>query len=67
MARFIKVEGDFRIYELTASECKMHGREYPTIVCWDKGNPEDVGNMNYTENETETLEEMVEWCKQYSY
>lgn len=38
MAKFIKTEGNFRIYELTASECKEHGRVYPTIVCWDKDN-----------------------------
>ena len=66
MARFIKTEGDFRIYELTESECKTHGRVFPTLVCWDKNEPE-IGNMHRTENETETLEEMVKWCKEYSY
>ncbi len=67
MAKFIKTEGNFSIYELDEKECKMHGRVYPTLVCWDKDEHEDIGNMSLTENETETLEEMVEWCKEYSY
>lgn len=67
MARLLKKEGNFGIYELTESECKMHGREYPTIVCWDKEDHENIGNMSRTENETETLDEMVKWCKEYSY
>ena len=67
MAKFIKTEGNFRIYELDEKECRQHSREYPTLVCWDKDNHEDVGNMNLTENESETLEEMIKWCKEYSY
>jgi hypothetical protein len=67
MAKFIKTQGNFRIYELDENECKAHGREYPTLVCWDKDDHEDIGNMSYTENETETLEEMVKWCNEYSY
>lgn len=67
MAKFIKTEGDFSIYELDARECKQHFREYPTFVCWDKDNHEDIGNMNLTENESGTIEEMTEWCKEYSY
>ena len=67
MAKFIKTEGDFRIYELDAKECKMHGRVYPTLVCWPSTHHEDIGDMSLTENETETLEEMVEWCREYSY
>lgn len=66
MAKFIKIEGDFRIYELEERECKFHGREYPTIVCWNKNDREVVGDLTYTENETGTIEEMVAWCKKHS-
>ena len=58
--------GNYRIYELTRTECKENSREYPTFACWyeyrGEVNP-DIGNMHYTENETETFEEMVEWCR----
>lgn len=67
MAKFIKTQGNFRIYELDKEECKIHGREYPTLVCWDKDDHEDIGNMSLTKNESETLEEMIKWCKEYSY
>lgn len=66
MAKFIKREGIYSIYELDARECKQHGREYPTLVCWYSNHHETIGNMHYTENETETIEEMIDWCKQYS-
>lgn len=66
MALFIKEQGKYRIYELSKEECMTHFREYPTIVCWDKRDNE-IGNMNRTENETETLEDMIKWCNQYSY
>lgn len=64
MAKFIKTQGNFRVYELDEKECKQHSRVYPTFVCWDKDN---IGNMNLTENETETLDEMIKWCKEYTY
>lgn len=66
MAKFIKTEGVYRIYELDARECQQSGREYPTLVCWLAMHHEDIGNMSLTENESETLEEMTEWCKEYS-
>ena len=62
MARYIKTENGFRIYKLDSIECKYYKRTYPTFVCW-KGHDE-VGNMDFTENETETLTEMVEWCRE---
>ena len=43
----------------------MHFREYPTFVAWDLRYPEDVGNVSMTENESGTLEEMLEWLKEY--
>ena len=66
MARFVKTEGLYRIYELDQRECRMHSREYPTFVCWLGTHHEEIGNMILTENETETIDEMIEWCKEYS-
>lgn len=67
--KFIKTVGDYRIYALDERECKQHHRLYPTLVCWEEKlgtlNP-DIGDMSMTENESETIEEMVEWCKKYS-
>lgn len=67
--KLVKREGIFRIYELTESECKQFGRVYPTLVCWSEEPGtvnEDIGNLNHSETETETLEEMVAWCKEHS-
>lgn len=61
MAKYLGRESSYRIYELTEEECKRHGREYPTIVCWHEDG--EIGNMNLTENETETVEEMRKWCR----
>lgn len=66
MAKFIAKEGIYSIYELDAKECRQHFREYPTLACWLSTHHDDIGNMNLTENESETIEEMVEWCRKYS-
>ena len=66
MAKFINTIGEYRVYELDAKECRQHQRVYPTFVCWYKTRHEDIGNMSLTENETETIEEMTEWCEEYS-
>lgn len=66
MARFVEKIGIYRVYELDQRECKQHGREYPTLCAWIANHHEDIGNMNLTENETETLEEMRAWCEEYS-
>lgn len=67
--KFVKTVGDYRIYELDERECKQHYRPYPTLVCWEEKystlNPY-IGDMSMTENESETIEEMVEWCKKNS-
>lgn len=65
MARLVCKKGNYGVYELDAKECKQYYREYPTFVAWDWRSPEDVGNIHMTENETGTLEEMIEWCKEY--
>ena len=67
MAKFIETIGDYRVYELDEGECKQNFRVYPTLVCWLATHHEDIGNMNLTENESETIEEMTEWCKKNSY
>ena len=67
MARFIKTEGEFRIYELDERECRQHLRAYPTIVCWNKDDHDIIGNVSLTEHESETIEEMIKWCKEHSY
>lgn len=67
MAKFIKTIGDYRVYELDERECKQHSREFPTLVCWLGTHHEDIGNMNLTENESATIEEMTEWCEKNSY
>lgn len=64
--KFVKTVGQFRIYELDERECKQHSREFPTVACWLATHHEDIGNMNLTENEAETIEEMSEWCEEYS-
>ena len=66
MAKFIDKVGIYRIYELNEKECRQHFREYPTFVCWLSSHHEEIGNMNRTNNETSTIEEMTNWCKQYS-
>ena len=64
--KFVKTVGLYRVYELEERECREHGRVYPTLVCWLKNHHEDIGNMSLTENESETIEEMTEWCEEYS-
>ena len=64
--KFVKTVGLYRVYALDEGECRQHYREYPTLVCWLGTHHEDIGNMSLTENETETLDEMVEWCEEYS-
>lgn len=66
MARFVKEVGDYSVYELDEKECRQNFREYPTYACWLSTHHEDIGNMSLTENETETIEEMTEWCEEYS-
>ena len=66
MAKYVGIFGLYRVYELTGRECIRHGREFPTFVCWYDHHQEDVGNMNLTENESETIEEMKKWCEEYS-
>lgn len=66
MARFIKKVGLYSIYSLDVKECKQHFREFPTLVCWLSTHHEDIGNMSLTENETESINEMEEWCKEQS-
>lgn len=68
--KFVKRVGDFRVYELDERECKQHFRSYPTFVCWEEKVGtlnRDIGNMSLTENESETIEEMTEWCEKNSY
>ena len=65
MAKLIQKEGRYGIYELDKRECAEFHREYPTIGAWDWKYPEDVGNIHMTENESSTLEEMLEWLKEY--
>ena len=68
--KFVKSVGDYRIYELDERECKEHFRVYPTFVCWEEKLGtinRDIGNMSLTENESETIEEMTEWCEKNSY
>ena len=64
--RYVDTVGLYRIYELDTKECKQFGRVYPTFACWYKHYHEDIGNMTYTENETESIDEMVKWCVEYS-
>ena len=62
MAKFVKTENNYRIYELEQKECAQHFREYPTFVVWRYS--EDIGNVAMSENESGTLEEMIEWCNE---
>ena len=63
---FVKKVGIYSIYELDRKECREHWGVFPTFVCWYSHHHEEIGNMSTTENESETLLEMVSWCKQYS-
>ena len=65
--KFVEKIGLYSVYELSEKECKKNFREYPTFACWLSTHHEDIGNMNQTENETETMEEMKEWCNEYSW
>lgn len=65
--KFVKRVADFRIYELDQRECKEHFRAYPCFVCWEEKPGtinDDIGNMHFTENESETIEEMEQWCEE---
>lgn len=62
MAKFIKTENNYRIYELEYQECKEFYKPYPTFVTWKY--EETIGDCYATENESGTLEEMIKWCQQ---
>ena len=62
--------GDYRIYALDERECKQHHKPYPCYVCWEEKlgtTNRDIGNLSLTENESDTLQDMVDWCKDNSY
>lgn len=65
MAKLVKKEGRYGIYELDQKECAMHNRECPTFIAWDWKCPEDVGNIRMAETEGSSLEEVLEWLKEY--
>lgn len=65
MARLVKKEGRYGIYELDQKECAMYGKEYPTVIAWDWKYPEDVGNVKMSETEGRTLEEVLNWLREY--
>lgn len=66
MAKFVARIGLYSIYELSEKECKENSRVYPTLVCWQSDHHEEIGDMSLTENESETIAEMAEWCQEYS-
>lgn len=64
--KFVQRVNDYRVYELEEKECKENYRCYPCYVCWiEKVGTlnHNIGNLSTTENESETLEEMVDWCE----
>ena len=65
MARLVEKVGNYGIYELDQKECAMHNREYPTLVAWDWRDPDNVGNMCMSENESDSLAEMIDWCQEH--
>ena len=65
MGNFIKTVAGYRIYKLTLEECKQYSRAYPCYVTWKY--EDDIGNMDLTENESETLNDMVKWCSKKLY
>lgn len=64
--KLVEKIGLYSVYELSEKECKENFREHPTLACWLSTHHEDIGNMNLAENESETIEEMKEWCEEYS-
>lgn len=64
--KYVKTIGLYGVYNLDEKECKEHLREFPCFVCWYSTHHEDIGNMSLTENESGTIEEMKEWCEEYS-
>lgn len=61
---YIKTVNGYAIYQLSQKECRRHKREYPWYVCWvDDPYYNLVGDMQYTYNETDILEEMILWCE----
>lgn len=52
----LKINGK-RIYKLTEKECKDFDRVYPTFCYWQSEN--DIGNMLLTENEAESVKELI--------
>ena len=62
--------GDFRVYALEEKECKTFHKPYPCYVCWLEPVGtinRNIGGLHTTENESDTLDEMIEWCIQNSY
>lgn len=58
-----RIVNNYYIVALTEFECNHYKKPFPCFVCWKYY--EDVGKLDLTENETDTYEEMKEWCKSH--
>lgn len=64
--KFLQTANGYDIYELSADECKKNFRTFPLFCCFHAGTEPVDRDLALSENEAETLDEMLDWCKQYS-
>lgn len=57
----------YSIYELSKATCLKHGLEYPCLQAFyaDEQNPAYI-KPQYSECDFETVENAIEWCKEYA-
>lgn len=63
---FLQTAYGYDIYKLSADECKKNFRTFPLFCCFNAGTEPADRDLALTENEAETLEEMLDWCEKYS-
>lgn len=64
--KFLQTAYGYDIYKLGADECKKNFRTFPLFCCFNAGTEPADRDLALTENEAETLEEMLDWCEKYS-
>lgn len=64
--KFLQTAHGYDIYELSADECKKNFRTFPLFCCFNAETTEPIDReLALSENEAETLEEMLSWCEKY--
>lgn len=64
--KFLQTTNGYDIYELSADECKKNFRTFPLFCCFHAGTEPIDRDLALSENEAETLDEMLDWCQKYN-